>query len=46
MAKVRIDVTVKNKSSQSVMTFENTKQLLGFLSRTGGRVLKNGTISI
>lgn len=46
MAKVRIDVTVKSKTNESVMTFENTRQLLNFLARSGGKVLKDSTIKI
>lgn len=46
MAKVKIDIKVKSKSNESVITFDNTRQLLNFLARSGGKVLKNGTIRI
>lgn len=46
MAKVKIDVNIKSRGGNSIMTFDNTKQLLTFLARTGGKVLKNGTISL
>lgn len=46
MAKVKIDITVKSKGGNSVMTFDNTRQLLNFLARTGGKVLKDSSIRI
>lgn len=34
MAKVKVSVNVTSKTNSSVMTFNNTSELLGFLART------------
>jgi len=47
MAKVRIDIeVVSTDGNHSLMTFENTKALLGFLARTGGVVDNTGIIHL
>lgn len=46
MAKVKITTTVKRGSSVSAITFNNTRELLGFLARSGGKVNKDSTITV
>lgn len=46
MAKVNISVKANVKGSQTVITFNNTLELLGYLARTGAVVLTDRSIVV
>lgn len=46
MAKVNINVKAKIKGSNTVITFKNTLELLGYLARTGGTVAPDRSIVV
>ena len=46
MAKVNISVKANVKGSDTLITFKNTLELLGYMARTNARVLTDRTIVV
>lgn len=46
MAKVKVTTTLRRGKSESLVTFNNTRELLGFLARSGGVVNKDNSITV